>query len=29
MSRRRFGVTLLSTPTYYLFSEEEAKGSLL
>ena len=26
MSRRRFGVTLLSTPIYYLFSEEEAKA---
>ncbi len=26
MSGRRFGVTLLSTPTYYLFSEEEAKA---
>ena len=24
MGRRRFGVTLLSTPKYYLFSEEEA-----
>lgn len=26
MGRRRFGVTLLSTPEYYLFSEEEAKA---
>lgn len=26
MSNRRFGVTLLSTPIYYLFSEEEAKA---
>lgn len=26
MGRRRFGVTLLSTPKYYLFSEEEAKA---
>ena len=26
MSNRRFGVTLLSTPMYYLFSEEEAKA---
>lgn len=25
MSRRRFGVNLLSTPEYYLFTEEEAK----
>ena len=26
MGRRRFGVTLLSTPEHYLFSEEEAKA---
>lgn len=26
MSNRRFGVTLLSTPMYYLFSEDEAKA---
>lgn len=26
MGRRRFGVTLLSTPEYYLFSEAEAKA---
>ena len=26
MGRRKFGVTLLSTPEYYLFSEEEAKA---
>lgn len=26
MGRRKFGVTLLSTPKYYLFSEEEAKA---
>lgn len=26
MGRRRFGVTLLSTPEYYLFSEDEAKA---
>lgn len=25
MTRRKFGVTLLSTPKYYLFSEEEAR----